>query len=275
MDIQRVIDADPSMLERVRAYCEKHPDESEESVLEMAVNRAGLAAHYRQSQVFSFKNYKEWMAMRYETGVQKYRKVKVLYVYGYSGSHTSRTVGKLKQHLPADRFEVLCYDYPQRDCAAALRFLKDKIKKHHVDIVMGSSLGAFIALGLDVDIPKIIVNPCLIPSVELPKLPDNAPSKALVDSYAPFEDVIFGHVTSGSRCFMAPGDELLGNTYRKPMEEHMPVTSIPGGHRLADEAMPQIVAAIQAMAQEKLEQELLTSFKQGWHYKFSQAPTKR
>lgn len=170
------------------------------------------------------------------------RMKKVLYVYGYGGSHLSRSVEKLKRTLPEDKFEVMCWDYPQRDCKAAVRFLEQKIKKHHIDVVVGSSLGAFVAMCLNVKCQKIIVNPCLVPSVELPKLPllpgKPVPASQLVSSYAPFEENIFDHLPEGSHCFMAENDELFGNTYRPQMEAHLPVTTIPGGHRLSDEALP-------------------------------------
>lgn len=173
------------------------------------------------------------------------RKKKVLYVYGYGGSHLSNSVEKLKRTLPEDKFRVMCWDYPQRDCKAAIRFLEHKVKKHHIDIVVGSSLGAFIAMCLKVECTKIIINPCLVPTVELPKLPPlpgkPVPAPSLIASYAPYESGVFAHLPEGSRCFMAEHDELLGNTYRSQMEAHLPVETIPGGHRLADEALPQIL----------------------------------
>lgn len=168
------------------------------------------------------------------------RKKNVLYVYGYGGSHLSSSVEKLRGALPEVKFNVMCWDYPQRDCKAAVRFLEQKVKKHHIDIVVGSSLGAFIAMCLKVKCRKIIINPCLKPTLELPKLKPllPAPSPSLVASYAPYESTIFNNITEGSHCFMAEHDELLGSTYRPQMEAHMPVTTIPGGHRLSDEALP-------------------------------------
>lgn len=172
------------------------------------------------------------------------RKKKVLYVYGYGGSHLSSSVEKLKAGLPEEKFEVMCWDYPQRDCAAAVRFLEHKVKKHHIDIVVGSSLGAFVTMCLRVKCRKMIINPCLVPSVELPKLQPlpgkPVPSPRLIGSYAPFEANIFDRLPEGSHCFMAEHDELLGSTYRQQMEAHLPVTSIPGGHRLSEEAIPVI-----------------------------------
>lgn len=168
----------------------------------------------------------------------------VLYIYGYGGSRMSRSVEKLKSILPEDKFEVMCWDYPQCECMAAVRFLEQKIKSHHIDIVVGSSLGAFIAMCLKVDCRKIIINPCLVPSVELPKLQPlpgkPVPSPQLISSYASYEAAIFDNLPEGSHCFMAEHDELLGNTYRLQMEANMPVTTIPGGHRLSDEALPVI-----------------------------------
>ena len=173
---------------------------------------------------------------------------KVLYIYGYGGSHLSSTVEKLRNSLPVEHYEVMCVDYPQHDCAAAIRFLEDVVKQQQVDVVMGSSLGAFIALCLNVDCKKIIVNPCLVPTVELAKLhplPGKpAPAPRLIASYAPFEASVFSHLPAGSHCFMAEHDELLGNTYRHVMESHLPTTTIPGAHRLSLAAIPLIVKCI-------------------------------
>lgn len=168
----------------------------------------------------------------------------ILYVYGYGGSLLSSSVEKLRGALPEDKFNVMCWDYPQRDCKAAVRFLEHKVKKHHIDIVVGSSLGAFVTMCLRVNCRKILINPCLVPTVALPRLQPlpgkPAPSPQLISSYAPYEAGIFENLPEGSHCFMAENDELFGTTYRLQMEAHLPVTTIPGGHRLSAEALPVI-----------------------------------
>lgn len=178
------------------------------------------------------------------------RKKKVLYIYGYGGSQMSNSVGKLKRTLPKDKYEVVCWNYPQHECREAVQFLEQKINEHHIDVVVGSSLGAFIAMCLNVKCRKIIINPCLVPTVELPKLeplPGNPiPSPQLIASYGPYEASVFDNTKEDTYCFMAEHDELLGNTYRSQMEAHMPVTTIPGGHRLSDEALPIIQQVISA-----------------------------
>lgn len=183
--------------------------------------------------------------------VTKKKIIRVLYVYGYGGSYQSSTAQKLKDYLPEDSFKVFCFGYPQRNCRAAVSFLQDKVKKNHIDVLIGSSLGAFVIMCMKVNCKKIMVNPCLIPTVELPKLKPlpgkPVPSPQLIASYAPYEANIFGNLPEGSHCLMAEHDELLGNTYRSQMEAHVPTISIPGGHKLSEEAFPTIQEIMEKM----------------------------
>lgn len=225
--------------------CKKRGQEGAElSVLDTSLrcNNPLKGPSYDKMRVFSFANYLAWKEQ--SGALDKCKKIRILYVYGYGGSRLSSSVEKLRRHLPEDRFEVFCYEYPQRDCWMALQFLKQKIGIHHIDMVMGSSLGAFITLCLDVDIPKIIVNPCLVPTVELPKLKGNTPSEAFVSTYAPFESDTFAHIPAGSHCFMGDADELFGDKYLSAMSEHLPTELIPSGHKLSDEAMPTVAQYI-------------------------------
>lgn len=247
---QTLIAADPSIEERVKALCKELGREGEDvtvmdEVLWTLPHLGNLGMSKYKSRIFSAESehaYREW---RYANGYEKPVRRRVLYIYGYGGSRLSRSVEKLRSALPRDRYDVLCYDYPQRDCAVALGFLKQKIRQHKVDLVIGSSLGAFLTLCLDVSLPKIVVNPCLVPSVELPKLKPlpgkPVPSPELIASYAPFEPSVFDRLPEGSRCFMAEQDELLGTQYLDAMQQHLPTSMIPGGHRLSDEAV-QVIA---------------------------------
>lgn len=244
---EAIIAADPTIMQRLSELCKERGQEgSELSVLDTSLrcNNPLKGPSYDKIRVFSLANYLAWKEQLIVSGLVKPKKIKILYVYGYGGSHLSSSVEKLRRHLPEDRFEVLCFDYPQRDCGVALQFLKQKISIHHIDLVMGSSLGAFIALCLDVDIPKIIVNPCLVPTVELPKLKGNTPSEAFVSTYAPFEEITFAHIPDGSHCFMGDADELFGNKYQSMMMAHLPTELIPSGHKLSEQAMPMIAKHI-------------------------------
>ena len=253
---QTVTAADPSIGERVKELCKELGREGEEEqVLDEVMwtfphlGNPGMSKY--KSRIFSAENERAYREWRCANGYEKQKRVKVLYVYGYGGSRMSSSVEKMRRALPADGYEVLCYDYPQRDCAAALRFLKEKIRQHHIDVVMGSSLGAFLTLCLDVDIPKLVANPCLVPSVELPKLKPlpgkPLPSAEMIATYAPFEPLAFEHLPVGSHCFMAEGDELLGTRYLDTMQQHLPTTLIPGGHRLTDDAVKEIAEFVKSV----------------------------
>lgn len=176
--------------------------------------------------------------------------IKVMYVYGFGGSRNSRTGQVLREILPQGEYEVVCVDYPQQDCAAAIEFLEEKVRELDIDIVMGSSLGGFIALCMDVSIPKLICNPCLKPTVELLKLENARGYEKEVATYAPFEEVALqSSEPMRVHGFFAPGDELLGDRYRATFEDHYPdVTDLPGTHRLSNEAIAIVADCIKDLA---------------------------
>lgn len=259
--VQKIIEADPTILDRLAAFCKERGWEGKEMhVLERTIfcNSVQVAESYHKCYLFSYENYKVWKELVIHPSHK--RQKRLLYIYGYGGSKQSHTVANLHEVLPADEYKVFCYDYPQRDCKAALAFLKEKVRQHHIDIVMGSSLGGFLTLCLDVVTPKIVVNPCLVPSVELPKLKPlpgkPVPSQSLIDSYAPFENQVFEHLTAGSHCFMGDKDELLGTRYLTDMQQHMSTTLIPSGHRLTKESLPSIVKHLEAYYESQAEAEM-------------------
>lgn len=165
---------------------------------------------------------------------------KVLFVYGYGGSPESTMCQLFRKFLPRDRFEVVSYVYPQHDCAQAVAFLDKVVASEGIDLVIGTSLGGFITLALETRVPKVVVNPCMKPTVELPLLtprpdhPDDVqPSPELVATYAPFEQCLFAtsHLDEPITGFFAEGDELLGTKYVENFAAQFgPVRMIPGSH---------------------------------------------
>jgi len=94
----------------------------------------------------------------------------VLYVYGL-GSSPDSTTGKLLNELLAS-YDILVFSIPydQQNPEKGLSQIEDYIKNNPVDGIIGSSLGAFFTWALDVLIPRVLINPCMYPTVELPKL---------------------------------------------------------------------------------------------------------
>lgn len=165
---------------------------------------------------------------------------KVLFVYGYGGSPQSTMCQMFRKFLPKDRFEVVSFVYPQHDCAQAVKYLEQVIEQEHVDMVIGTSLGGFITLVLNTDVPKVVVNPCMRPVEVLPHLtprpdhPDDVqPSPELVATYEPFERQLFAESHLGEPIigFFAENDELLGMQYFDNfIAQFGPAHIIPGSH---------------------------------------------
>lgn len=181
-------------------------------------------------------------------------KKRILFVYGYGGSPASTMCTMLRKYLPKERFDVVSYVYPQHDCALAVTFLQDILASEPFDMVVGTSLGAFITLCLDTKLPKVVVNPCMRPLDELPRLtprpdhPDDVqPSPELVATYQPFEERLFAtnHLGEPIVGFFADHDELMGFTYFDVFKEQFGEAHIiPGPHFGNNPGLRQVAAYI-------------------------------
>ena len=136
---------------------------------------------------------------------------KILYVHGYNGMPEGYSCNLIKSVLP-EGYTIEGVDYDQNDCALARQQIFDYIKDHGIDLVIGSSLGGFITLTLS-GIKRFVINPCCLPSVELPK--SDVPQE-LINTYKPFEpllDQASNEDRNLVRGFFGDHDELLGDRY--------------------------------------------------------------
>lgn len=181
--------------------------------------------------------------------------IKILFVYGYGGSPESTFCRLIREALPASDYEVLCPEYPQEDIEATRRFLTDFIEKEGIDMVVGTSLGGFITLSLDVALPRVVINPCMKPTVELSKLQprdghpeDKIVSQEMLTGYGKYEDgVNCGTYRRSPKVIglFAEHDELLGTKYKKGFKAYYDdARSMSGGHHGNPEAIPAICQAI-------------------------------
>ncbi len=180
---------------------------------------------------------------------------KILFIYGYGGNTTSVLCELLRENLKSE-YDVRCYEYPQKDCARAKEYLEQIVKDEDIDIIVGASLGGFVTLALEIDKPKVVINPCMRPSVELPLLkprpdhPDDvAPSAEMIATYAPYEDAVNAgkqheHKNPVIGLF-GQNDELFGTKYFKPfLDAYGDARLIPGTHHDNKKAIPTIVSVI-------------------------------
>ena len=165
---------------------------------------------------------------------------KLLYIYGYGGSATGSTVTMLKRLMP-EGYAIEAFTYTQADCAKAREEILTYIDEHGIDLVMGSSLGGFITLTLT-GVPRIAINPCWKPSVELPKI---GAAPELVATYAPFEEAIERPADADLvQAYFADADELLGDKYIECYQHCYDASHchrIVSGHHLSEEGAKVII----------------------------------
>jgi len=106
---------------------------------------------------------------------------KILYVYGYgSNPNKSFTMKELKKVTDELGYDLVSIEYDQNNPDEGLNTLEKYIKDNKIKYVIGHSLGGFIALCINEDVKKLVINPCMKPHFELPKI-GNISTKTLYD----------------------------------------------------------------------------------------------
>ena len=95
----------------------------------------------------------------------------ILYIHGLNSDKNSYTFKTLKSGLKdynwyTDTFDLL-------NPSVATKQIDDIIKRKNITTIVASSLGAFYGLNVRASLAKILINPCMKPSIEIPKLADN------------------------------------------------------------------------------------------------------
>lgn len=101
------------------------------------------------------------------------KKKTIFYIWGYGSGPNSNTIKYLKNTL-GKTYNVISDFYAQYNPKEALFDIENIIKDNDVDLIVASSLGGYLAMQLT-GIPKVIINPCVRPDIELPKLTEDIP----------------------------------------------------------------------------------------------------
>lgn len=111
----------------------------------------------------------------------------VIYVHGLNSSGNSSTASSLKAYLRSFDIDVVTptFDYSHPDVVNTQ--LKNLVVKHFPCVVIGSSLGGFYVLRQR-NCKKIVMNPCLYPVTELPKL---GVDENIVSKYKHMQQTLF------------------------------------------------------------------------------------
>ena len=173
-------------------------------------------------------------------------KEKIAYIHGYNGSPNDVSFNILSKYVNKN-YELLGIDYDEENID--IDSLKSKLKSLGISKVIGSSLGGFIALNLGNEFKKMVFNPCMKPSVELPKL--GAPEK-IVEKYTSIENTFFSNLQGNeldkaTTCgFFGDSDELLGPYGYKFLFKsyYRNAYNIRCGHQIEDSAIKKIAYRI-------------------------------
>ncbi len=96
--------------------------------------------------------------------------MKILNIHGYKGNSANSAYSALHELGYRTISPAIDYDHTETD--EIFGFLENIISEQKPDAVVGTSLGGFFAavLSAEYSIPAILVNPCLMPFVTLPRL---------------------------------------------------------------------------------------------------------
>lgn len=103
---------------------------------------------------------------------------KALFVHGFNSGSDSSTGAQVKKYLEEgyyrkEKYSVDVFDFDMLNPKETIGRIWDASKSHEYNLIVGHSLGGFYVLASPYDIQKIVINPCMFPSVEIPKLDDN------------------------------------------------------------------------------------------------------
>ncbi|MCR5762578.1 MAG: hypothetical protein K6G00_04265, partial [Treponema sp.] len=103
-----------------------------------------------------------------------------LYIHGFMGNPEGGTFETLKKTLTNWNIHSIPFPDLHTDVKKTQCLIRDFCKTKKIDVLIGASLGAFYVLQYEDIIDKIVINPCLYPSIEIPKLKDRTTGNPII-----------------------------------------------------------------------------------------------
>lgn len=163
--------------------------------------------------------------------------INVLFIHGFMGSPTGPSYNMILGALDAGKYRLFTFDYDPEDPDGTVAALRDSCRVNGIDVVIGTSLGAFFALTVP-DIPRIVHNVCLAPSAVMSSF---GATPELTARYIKYEHEIMERARDKGDSSLVSGvfsseDDLLGSMFLEPFRKCFGECSmVPGGHRMTDE----------------------------------------
>ena len=107
-------------------------------------------------------------------------KKNALYIHGFMGNPKGGTFETLNKTLKNWNVHSIPFPDLHTDILKTQRLIKAYCKENDIEMLIGASLGAFYVLQHEDIIDKLVINPCMYPSVEIPKLKDRTTGDPIV-----------------------------------------------------------------------------------------------
>lgn len=109
----------------------------------------------------------------------------VLYIHGFNGNPKGGTYDGLVEFFKTrSEYQVLSFPFLKlhTDVEETQAEIEKIIDENNIEIVIGASLGGFYTLCCKRPVKKIVINPCMMPSVEIQLLKDRKTGESIVIS---------------------------------------------------------------------------------------------
>ena len=106
----------------------------------------------------------------------------ILYVHGLGGSKESTTCKNLREILTD--CTIYAEDFDLYDVQGTLDKIEKIVQEKKIGTLIGSSFGAFYVLSRKATPFRIVINPCMSPSLEIPKLDKSIPENVVKELFS-------------------------------------------------------------------------------------------
>ena len=107
-------------------------------------------------------------------------KKNALYIHGFMGNPEGGTFKTLQKTLKNWNIYSILFPDLHIDVEKTQRLISAYCKSKKIDMLIGASLGAFYVLQYKDTIDKLVINPCLYPSIEISKLKDRTTGNPII-----------------------------------------------------------------------------------------------
>ena len=107
-------------------------------------------------------------------------KKNALYIHGFMGNPEGGTFKTLQKTLKNWNIYSILFPDLHTNVEKTQRLISVYCKSKNIDVLIGASLGAFYVLQYKDTIDKLVINPCLYPSIEIPKLRDRTTGNPII-----------------------------------------------------------------------------------------------